>query len=126
MPSAADRVALDAHLTQVGRLSVRLDGYRERAEQLKQALETDKAQPCAPTDRAMRHNLAAAVSRAQSLGDVVGQSSDMERQIRELERKLDQALSDLAVSSAEALLVVLGRFDSEIALAKQDLVYRRT
>ena len=121
IPSAADRVALDDHLIQVSRLGERLDGYRQRAEMLDQALRPDIDQPTVLVDQAVMQRLAAAVRTGQSLGDVVRRTTDADRQLRELDRKLEQALSDLGVVSDSALRRTQPVLEAQITLTKQNL-----
>ncbi len=121
IPSAADRVALDDHLAQVSRLGERRDGYRQRAEMLDQALRPETDQPTVLVDQAVRQRLAAAVRAGQSLGDVVRQSHDVERQLRELDRKLEQALSDLGLASDSALRRTQPVLEAQVTLTKQHL-----
>ncbi len=121
VPSSADRVALDAHLTQVSRLRERLDGYRQRAEVLDMALHPDNRDSSVQADQTLRQRLAAAVRRGQSLGDVVRQKSDLERQLRDLETGLEQALSDMGSASDEALRQTHPILEAQIAQNKQEL-----
>jgi uncharacterized protein YhaN len=121
VPSSADRVALDAHLGQVSRLIERLEGYRERTEELDHTLTAATERLPALTDQALRQRLAVALRTAQSLGDVARQSSDLDRQLRELDRTLKQALSDLGIASDGALRRTQPLLEAEIAHVKQDL-----
>ena len=121
IPSAADRVALDDHLVQVSRLGERLDGYRQRAEMLDQALRPDIDQPTVLMDQAVMQRLAAAVRTGQSLGDVVRRTDDADRQLRELDRTLEQALSDLGLSSDSVLRRTQPLLEAQVTLTKHNL-----
>ncbi|MBA2487683.1 MAG: AAA family ATPase [Nitrospira sp.] len=121
VPSDADRVTLDAHLAQVSLLSERLDGYRQRAEALDQTLHAESDQLPAMTDPITRQALAATIRTAQSLGDVARQRAELDRQIREQERSLELALSDLSIATEPDLRRTRHILDSQIAQTRQEL-----
>ena len=121
IPSVADRIALDDHLAQVSRLGERLDGYRQRVEVLDQALKPETEPLPAPADQADRQKLVTAVRAGQSLGDVARQRTDLDRQLRELDSKLEQALSDLGIESDPALRRTHPVLEAQIAHSKQEL-----
>ena len=62
------------------RLAERIDGHRQRAEALDEALKPDAEQAPALPDPAARQELVTALRNAQSLGDVDRQRADLERQ----------------------------------------------
>jgi len=121
VPSDADRVALDTHLAQVSRLGERLQGHRQRAEALDEALKPETEQLPVLTDQAARQALAAAIREAQSLGDVARQRTDFDRQIRDLDSQLELSLSDLSTESEQALRRTHPILDAHITLTKQEL-----
>ncbi|MBI2318992.1 MAG: hypothetical protein HYU75_18855, partial [Betaproteobacteria bacterium] len=121
LPSDADRVAVNGHLLQVSRLGERIDGYRQRAEVLDEALKPDAEQAPALPDPAARQELVTALRDAQSLGDVSRQHVDLERRIRELEGQLTQALLALGSASEPALRSAQPLPDAEISHTKQEL-----
>lgn len=121
VPSSADRLVLDDHLTQVSRLGDRLDQYRQRARVLDQALAFDQAEAWRPTDPAARQQLTTAIREAQSLGDVIRRQSELDRQRREMELVLEQALSDVGLTSDQALRRTQPLLDAQIALTKREL-----
>ena len=121
VPAAADRLALDEHLAQVSRLSDRLEQYRERAAVLDAAVHTDREVIAPPGDPAARQRLTSALRGAQSLGDVVRRQSEGERQLRELESMLEQALADVGLASDRALRATQPLLDAQIAETRKEL-----
>ncbi len=121
VPSAADRIALDDHLAQVSRLSDRLEHYRQRAEALDQALTAEQAESPIPADPGLRQRLTSAIRVAQSLGDVARHAADLDRQLGELDRVLEQALSDVGMASDQALRRAHPLLDAQIAQTRQEL-----
>lgn len=121
VPSSADRVALDGHLLQSSRLGERLDGLRQRAQALDEALKPEEEQAPALPDPAARQALAVALRDAQSLGDATRQHADLDRQILVLDGQLVQALSDLGSDSEPALRDAQPLQDAQIAQTKQEL-----
>lgn len=121
LPSDADRVALNGHLLQVSRLGERIDGHRQRAEVLDEALKPDAEQVPALPDPAARQELVTALRDAQWLGDVDRQRADLERRIREFEGQLTQALLALGSASEPALRSAQPLPDAEISHTKQEL-----
>jgi DNA repair protein SbcC/Rad50 len=119
-PSAADRIALDAHLGAIARLGERLAGHRARAEELDQAADQGQvAEP--PPDPKARQTLSAALRRARGLGDVARQLTDLEREAHGLKAQLDQALADLRVQSAAELRAARPLLDAQISEARKAL-----
>lgn len=121
VPSAADRIALDDHLAQVSRLGDRLDHYRQRAEALDQALKSDQLESPPLADPGLRQQLTSAIRAAQSLGDVARHNTDLDRQLRELDRSLEQVLSDVGIASDQALRRAHPLLDAQIAQTRQEL-----
>ena len=121
VPSAADRVALEGHLTDVSRLSERLQGYRERAAALDAALQPAGAWPDTVADPLHKQALVTALRAGQAQGDVVRQKTELDRRLRELEGQLALALSELGLTSEQALRGSQPVLDAQIAQAKQDL-----
>ncbi|MBS0169030.1 MAG: AAA family ATPase [Nitrospira sp.] len=121
VPAAADRLVLDDHLAQVGRLSDRLDEYRRRAVLLDEAGRLERELSVPVSDPAVRQRLLSAVRNAQSLGDVVRRLSEFDRQLRELEPALEQALSDVGLSSDRALRSSQPLLDAQIVQTRKDL-----
>lgn len=121
LPSAADRVALNHHLGEISRLGERLDGYRNRAEELEQAAQADAGEGPNLPDPGARQTLMAALRDAQALGDISRQNSDLDRDIRMLDAELTQALSDLGADSTEALRSARPLLASRIAGARKEL-----
>ena len=121
VPSDADRVMLDTHLDQISLLRERLQGYQQRTEMLDEAMKPETEALPVVTDQAACQALAAAIRHAQSLGDVTRQKTDSDRQIRELERQLEQSLSDLSAESEQALRRTHPILEGQIILTKQDL-----
>ena len=120
-PSEADRVALNDHLQAIGRLSERLAGNRQRAQELDAALSADTdAAPTLP-DPAVRQSLVDALRGAQALGDVGRRRSELNRQIGELDGRLIQSLSDMGVDSEAALRGAQPLLEARIAQARQEL-----
>lgn len=122
VPSNADREILDTHLAQIGRLGDRLQDYQQRADTLDEAMKLETESAPVLADQTARQALAAAVRHAQSLGDVVRQRGDFDRQIRELESQLALALSDLSTDSEQALRSAHPILDAQITLTKQALL----
>ena len=121
VPSDADRVMLDTHLDQVSRLRERLQGYQQRADMLDEAMKPETEALPVVADQIARQALTAAIRKAQSLGDVIRQKTDVDRQIRGLESQLEQALSDLSAESEQALRATHPILDAQIILTKQHL-----
>ena len=121
VPSDADRVALDDHFGQINRLEERLQGHRQRADDLDQALNSETEQLPVVADPTARQALSTAIREAQSLGDVARQRTDLDRQIRELERQLQIALLDLATESEQALRHTHPILEAQITITKQEL-----
>ena len=121
VPAAADRLALDEHLAQVSRLTDRLEQYRERAAGLDEAMQADREIIAPVGDSAARQRLASALREAQSLGDVVRRQSEVDRQLRELEPTLEQALADVGLASDRALRATQPLLDAQIAETRKDL-----
>lgn len=121
VPSEADRVALDRHLREISRLSERLDANWPRAQELDQTLELDAAEVPTLPDPVARQTLVAALRRAQALGDVVRQRGELVRQVRDLEGKLTQTLSELGTESVQVLRGVQPLLDAQIARTRQEL-----
>jgi len=121
VPAAADRLALDEHLGQVSRLSDRLEDYRQRAGGLDEAMQADRDVSTPMGDPAARLPLTSALRHAQSLGDVVRRHGELERQLRELEPPLEQALSDVGLVSDRALRSTQPLLDAQIAQTRTEL-----
>jgi DNA repair protein SbcC/Rad50 len=121
LPSDAEHVALDGHLLETSRLGERLDGYRERAETLDQALTAASEEVPAVPDPAARQALSATLQQAQALGDVARQRGDLERQCRDLEAQLRLALADLGCDSTDTIGRAQPLLEAEIAAARQAL-----
>lgn len=119
-PSAADRTALDTHLGAISRLVERLEGHRSRAEELDQAAKLDADDAPALPDPDARQTLAIALRNAQGLGDISRQIADLERDLKGLDGRLNQALSELGVESAEGLRIIRPLLDAQIASAWKD------
>ena len=119
--SEADRVALDGHLVAIGKLGERLDGHRNRAEELEQAEKADAGAIPALPDPAARQRLLAALEEAQGLGDISRQITEADRVIRGLDGQLAQALSDLSIESTDALRGARPLLDAQILSARKDL-----
>jgi len=105
----------------VSRLGERLDGHRQRANALDEALKPDEEQVPALPDSAVRQALAVALREAQSLGNVARQRADLDRQTSELEGTLKQALSDLGTGSEPGLRSSQPVLEAQIAHTKQEL-----
>lgn len=121
VPAAADRLVLDDHLAQVSRLSDRLEDHRQRAARLDEAMQVDREVSAPMGDPAERVRLTAAVRGAQALGDVVRRTGELERQLRDLETTLEQALSDVGLASDRALRSTQPLLDAQIAQTRKDL-----
>lgn len=121
VPAAADRLVLDDHLAQVSRLSDRLEDYRQHAGRLDEAMQADRVVSAPMDDPAARLRLTSALRQAQSLGDVVRRYGELERQLRELEPALEQALSDVGLPSDRALRSTQPLLDAQIAQTRKDL-----
>lgn len=119
-PSAADRVALDSRLGDIARLSERLDGYRNRADELERTEEPEAGAGPALFDPAARQALAAALGEALELGDISRHIADADRAIRGLDAQLAQALSDLGIESVAALRAARPLLDAQIAGTRKD------
>ncbi len=119
VPSAADRVALDAHLAAIARLGERLAGHRARAEELDQVADQDGDQGPPPPDPEARQALSAALRRSRGLGDVGRQLADLDREAAGLHAQLDQALADLGMGSVADLRVARPLLDAQIAEARK-------
>lgn len=118
-PSAADRVALDDHLGAIGRLSERLDGHRNRADELDQAKQLDAdGSPVLP-DPLARQALANALGEARGLGDISRHIAESDRAILGLESQLTQGLSDLGIESIDALRGIRPLLDAQIVGARK-------
>ena len=121
VPSDADRVTLDNHIGEMSRLDERLDGYRNRAEELNQADKHDTDDIPALPDPVSRQTLVAALREAQGLGDISKQTTDQDREIQALEGELTQALSDLGIESADALRITKPLLDALIVSARKNM-----
>lgn len=121
VPSAADRVALDAHLDALSVLGERLQGHRSRVEELNEAMAFDPEDIPPLPDPEARERLGVALRNAQSLGDISRQIIDLDRAIREQDGQLSQALSDLGMESAAALREARPLLDAQISSTRQAL-----
>lgn len=121
VPSDADRGLLDTHLAQVSRLGDRLQEYQQRADTLDEAMKLEVEAEPVLADQTVRQALATTIRHAQSLGDVIRQRADLDRQIRELEGQFALALSDLSTDSEQALRSAHPILDAQIAFTKQEL-----
>ncbi|MBC2732469.1 YhaN family protein [Thiobacillus sp.] len=121
VPSAADRVALDAHLEAIRLLGERLLGHRSRAKELTEVAEFNKDDAPPLPDPEARQRLGAALRNAQSLGDISRQIVDLDREIREQDSQLNQALSDLGIETADELRDARPLLDAEISSTRQVL-----
>jgi exonuclease SbcC len=121
VPSLADRTELDGHLRKLTRLEERLDTYRARAEELEHASKAAEVHDTSVPDPASRQALVRALRQAQALGDVVQQLDQLQREIREQDARLHQAISDLGMVSLERLREVQPLLDAQILSARQEL-----
>jgi len=121
LPSAGERVSLDRHLQELGKLAERLDGYRQRAEKVELALRQHFEETPVLPDRPGYAALALALRHAQGLGDVARKKSELSRQLRSLESQMAQSLSDLGIASVDALRGISPLLDNEIADTRQRL-----
>jgi uncharacterized protein YhaN len=103
LPTAAGRAELNHHLETVAKLSERLAGYQQQTRKLAQALKQYHEDPITPPSPGSRRALALALRQAQVWGDVERQTADWQRQVRDLEQQLKQALAGLGLSSVAAL-----------------------
>ncbi len=121
VPSDADRDLLDTHLAQVGRHGDRLQEYQQRADTLDEAMKLEVEAEPVLADQTARQALATAIRHAQSLGDVIRQRTDLDRNIREIESQFALALADLSRDSEQALRSAHPILEAQITLAKQTL-----
>ena len=119
-PSEADRVALNDRLQTIGRLSERLAGNRQRAQELEEALSAEAEEAPALPEPAIRQSLAEALRRAQALGDVGRRRGELYRQIGDLESRLIQSLSDIGADSEQELRRAHPMLEAQIAQARQE------
>jgi exonuclease SbcC len=103
VPSVADRVALDRHLDSISRLRERLDGDQKHLQTLDQQATTDEYEAATLPDPELRRAVVKAIRQGQSMGDVARKKSALNGQIRELDRKVALASSELGVGSLQAL-----------------------
>ena len=120
-PSAADRVALDSHLGAISRLGERLDGHRNRADELDQAQKLDADGSRTLPDPVARQALMNALGEAQELGDMSRHIAESDRAILALDGQLTQALSDLGIESIDALRSARPVLDAQIVAARKAL-----
>lgn len=120
-PSAADRVALDAHLEAISLLGERLKGHRGQEKTLTEAIDSGTAGAQALPNPEAKQKLAAALKQAQSLGDIPGHIVEVDRSIRRHESELKQALSDLGLANIDELQAARPLLDSQITAARQAL-----
>lgn len=120
-PSAADRVALDAHLEAISLLGERLKGHRSQEITLTEAIDSGTAGTQSLPNPEARQKLAAALKQAQNLGDIPGYIVEVDRSIRRHESELKQALSDLGLASTDELQAARPLLDSQISTARQAL-----
>ncbi len=119
LPSRADRVNLQHHLSELDRLQGRIQTHREHlTEQELQLQQEDGARPSLPPASA-RKALADALQRARALGDTAQQRKELATQQAELHRQLQQALSDLGVADEAALRRAQPLLEAEIDHARQ-------
>ena len=121
VPSEADRVGLEAHLSALSRLGERLEMNRQRAAELEQSLKAGAEEAPALPDPGALHSLVTALRSAQALGDVGRQRADFDRQIADVDRQLGQILADLGAESAPALRAAHPLLDAEINRTRQEL-----
>lgn len=121
VPSDADRIALEDHLSELSRIGERLEMSRERAAELEQALSADAEEAPTLPDPVAQQSLVTALHRAQAMGDIKRQKGDSDRQIAEVDRQLAQAMSDLAVESMQALRGAHPLLEAEINRTRQEL-----
>ena len=121
VPSDADRISLNAHLLEVSRLTERLGISRERVVELEQTLSADAAEVGSLPDPIAQQFLLTALRGAQALGDIKRQKSDFDTQITVAERRLAQAISDLAVESIHTLRLAHPLLEAEIDRTRQEL-----
>lgn len=120
VPSEADRVALEAHLSAMSRFGERLDFNRQRVVDLALVLNADTEEAPLLPDPIALQSLLTVLRRAQALGDVGRQRTDFERQIAEVDNQLTQALSDFGVESVQVLRVAHPLLEAEIARSKRE------
>ena len=121
VPSEADGVTLDNHLGEIGRLSERLDGYWNRAEELDQAAKYEADDVLTLPDPVARQTLVAALRVAQGLGNISRQTAEMDRDIRGFDGEQTQALLDLGIESTVILRSARPLLDAKIASARKGL-----
>jgi uncharacterized protein YhaN len=117
-PSAADRTALDTHLTELRTLSMQRAAQEARIQELNQTEAAAGNEAQVMPDRAARAKLTQALTEARGLGDVSRFIDDSHKSIRMLEDQLRQALSERGVESPEALRAMRPLLDTQIASAR--------
>ena len=117
-PSAADRAALDTHLTQLHTLSMQRAAQEARIQELDQAEAVAGNEAQVMPDRAARERLMQALNEARGLGDVSRFIDGSHKSIRALADQLRQALSEMGAENPEALGAMRPLLDTQIASAR--------
>ncbi len=122
VPSSADGIALNGHLSALVRLQERLEEWRARAQSIRDGLAGDRGPVRLPPAGAVCQALVMALRRGQDLGDVGRQANEIDRQIRSLENGFARLLSDLHLRDRAMLLRTRPLLDGEIQQARQSMV----
>lgn len=121
VPSAADRVTLNAHIEAIARADERLAEQHARRDELDAEEQADAAGAPALPDPGLRNALTRALEEARALGDITQRRLEAEREGVALDHQLTQALSDLGLGSIEALRVTRPLLDAQIVATRDVL-----
>jgi exonuclease SbcC len=119
LPSAGERASLDHHLLEIGKLGERLDGYRQQAEKVEQAVQLHSEENVQLPATANRQVLSVALRQAQALGDVARKRTDLNRQCQSLESQTVQALSELNVPTMDVLRSITPLLETEVVRVRR-------
>ena len=118
MPSLAESTTLDEHLGAVVLLEERLTIARRRTRELAEIARQQAGEAPKMPDATARRHLQTALTTAQTLGDVHRQQAEFERQIGEVELRLNRALAALDCPSAGELAAARPLLDAQLAAAR--------
>jgi len=118
IPSDADLADLNHHLIEINRLAERQNGLRESIKALHDAEASGLNELPDSPDPIARQAVQLALRNGQAMGDIARQIADMKRENINIEGKLAQALSDLAMADDEQLRSARPLMEAELTHAR--------
>ncbi len=121
IPSEADLADLNHHLSAINRLAERQSALGESIEALHDAEASGISELPDSPDPVAREAVQSAMRNGQAMGDMARQIADMKREKANIEGKLAQALSDLAIAGDEQLRRARPLMDAALTDARHAL-----